>query len=450
MSKFYTTAGMVLVALIVCVGPAWAKSATQPAAAVATAPADNEVGGIGHIKGSNVYVRSGFAKNYYPVLKLNEGDKVTILRSKFGWLEILPPAGAYSVVDKARIDKNAEGIGVANGDSTQVYAGSDLDKQKYAKQVKLTKGDKVKIIGETAEGDFYKITPPEGATLWVRSDMVNRGDKVASKIEVVKPGELGKAVEEITTSAKPANKSPVAAGSTHKAGIGMTQASRDQIRIIEAEIAAEAIKPLADRKYDTIIGKLQPMVDQSDDIVTQTWAKASIESLRHQTDFTSALSEMKGLRDKAIVDADEIARRRAAIQAEAARWDVNPVVARGEIRASEMYTGSGGQARRWRLVDPKTDRTTAYIEVAPGSPIDPVQFYGKYVGVEATSYQLLHGSVPPLPVYLVKNVKVTDPNAAIEPIIRREALASPPSPSSQPAGEKAVASQPSLESSPKP
>jgi hypothetical protein len=115
-----------------------------------------------------------------------------------------------------------------------------------------------------------------------------------------------------------------------------------------------------------------------------------------------------------------------------------------------MYTGSAGQARRWRQVDPKTDHTTAYIEVAPGIAIDPVQFYGKYVGVEATSYQLLHGSVPPLPVYMVRNIKVTDPNAPIEPIIRREALASPPSPSSQPAGEKAVASQPSLESSPKP
>ena len=121
--------------------------------------------------------------------------------------------GAFSLVLKTQIDKVSESVDTAKV-IAQVYAGSDLEKQTYAKQVKLDKGDKVNIIGEmkgeTPEGDFHKVTPPEGATLWIRGDLVNRGGKGKSKIEVVRTGELTRTFPELTaaTATRPAGNKP--------------------------------------------------------------------------------------------------------------------------------------------------------------------------------------------------------------------------------------------------
>ena len=462
MNRYYATAGMVLVGLWAAVGSAWAQSPTMPTppaaaqlTAATTAPADN----AGAVKGSNVYVRSGSNLNYYRVLKLNQGDKVTILREDRGWLEILPPPGAFSLVLKNQIDKASDSVGTAKV-IAQVYAGSDLEKQTYAKQVKLDKGDKVNIIGEmkgeTPEGDFHKVTPPEGATLWIRGDLVNRGGKGKSKIEVVRTGELTRTFPELTaaTATRPAgNKPPKKATEAVEPSTpqgDFSQANRDRIRRVENLIAAQTIKPPADQVFEPIVGELRPLAEQSADPVTQAWAKARMEQLQNQMELTAALGEMRALKDKATADANEIARRRAEMKRQMDDWMVNPIVARGEIRVSGLYTGAGGQAKRWRLVDPKTERGIAYIEVPPNSSIDPVQFYGKFVGIEATSYQLQHGTVPPLPIFLVKNIKVMDANAPVDPIIRREAIASPAAPSSQPEGEKPATSQPVLRSSARP
>ncbi len=68
-------------------GSALAQSAAQPATGSGTE--------LGVITGDNVYVRSGFSTNYYPVTKLNRGKEVTVVGTEFGWLKILPP-GARS------------------------------------------------------------------------------------------------------------------------------------------------------------------------------------------------------------------------------------------------------------------------------------------------------------------------------------------------------------------
>ncbi|HSW45521.1 MAG TPA: SH3 domain-containing protein, partial [Phycisphaerae bacterium] len=140
------------VVLAACVLPsARAEQATQPAAAESALPAATDakaepgISNVGIIKGNDVYVRSGFHQNYYPVTKLNKGDKITVLGEEYGWLKIEPPAGAYSLVEKVLIDKIDEQTGEANGEVT-VYAGSNLNDRRYAKQVKLDKGARVQLI----------------------------------------------------------------------------------------------------------------------------------------------------------------------------------------------------------------------------------------------------------------------------------------------------------------
>lgn len=452
-----------VISVLAVVGWAWGQAATQP---VESPARDEATRGAGTVTGDNVYVRSGSDMHYYPVLKLYRGDKVEVVGSEYGWLEIAPPKDAFSLVEKSRIDKADDETGVAN-DLVQVYAGSELDNRRYAKQVKLRRGEKVRIVGETAEGDFYKIAPPPGATLWISGDYVRRGASAEPSIEPVKPGELKQAQREISSllpEPRPSDETP--ADMAHDEGPSGTssepparpsaprldpdviRANRDQMRAIEAEIADELRKPPSDQNLEPLVGKLSILAEQEEDITAQVYAKARIEQLQDQMELAGAVAEMKQLREQAISKADEIARQRAEIKARQTSFEVDQIAARGEIKVSGLYSGEGGRPKRWRLVDPKTNRTIAYLELAPGSPIDMVQYYGKYVGVRATSYQLMHGTVPPLPVYVVNRIEVQDPDRPTRSGgVRKEVIASPGPrlvdvPASQPSVSRAPQTRP--------
>lgn len=442
---------------------AWAQATTKPAADEATAatkpaaekptgekPADTQAGDskTGHVRGNDVYVRSGYDATYYPVTKLNRGDEVTIVGTKdvFGWLEILPPAGTYSLVEKTRVDRpNADDqTGVLN-DTAQVYAGSNLNDRKYAKQVKLNKGDKVKIIGESTEGGFYKIEPPPGATLWIKGDFVDRTGRLTSedaakttKIETVKPGELAGAQKDAAGTSLPENVppklekvdrvKPATATKEPEVGLGKYELERNAI---EAEIAAEMVKPVVQRNYEPIIKKLQPLADQSEDVTAQMYGKARIQQVQKMIDLVAASRDLDSYKQQALAEASRIAKEREGITAKTAT-PPDEIVVRGEIRVSGLYDGSADRPKRWRVVDPKTERTLAYIELPSGSPIDPVQYYGKYVGIRASERRFLKNALPPVPIFVVKEITVQDPNSpavssTVSPI--RPSTATPVAPS---------------------
>jgi len=126
---------------------------------------------------------------------------------------------------------------------------------------------------------------------------------------------------------------------------------------------------------------------------------------------------------------------------------LDTIVVRGEIRVSGIYDGSANRPKRWRVVDPKSGRTLAYIEVPKGSPIDPVQYYGKYIGVRASGCRLLRGTIPPAWIYTVEEISVLDPAAqSKEPAgqpagkaLRRVAMKASPAPTAVPATQPAAA-----------
>ena len=86
-----------------------AAPATKPAVSTPklppSQPPQKSFPKIGRVKGMNVYVRSGFNQNYYPVTKLNRGHKVTVVDEEFGWLKIIPPAGTHSLIEKTSVDR---------------------------------------------------------------------------------------------------------------------------------------------------------------------------------------------------------------------------------------------------------------------------------------------------------------------------------------------------------
>jgi hypothetical protein len=129
----------------------------------------------GEVAAANVYVRSGAGANWYPTTKLGKGERVLVLGEKFGWYQITPPAGSFSFVDMAMVERAAGAPkGTIKQDKVYVRAGSKLESRKNSTQVVLNKGDTVDIIGD-ADG-FLKITPPPGASLYISKQYVKPVD----------------------------------------------------------------------------------------------------------------------------------------------------------------------------------------------------------------------------------------------------------------------------------
>ncbi|MFO1093055.1 MAG: SH3 domain-containing protein [Planctomycetaceae bacterium] len=140
------------------------------------------------VRGDDVNVRSGPSLKNYETGKLNQGDRVTVIRhDPGGWFAIAPPPGSFSWVDASHVQKADARSGVVrvpddpNGGRGQafVHVGSALsDDVSMYSPVRLEDGDQVEILGEktlTLERGpvlMYQIKPPAEEFRWVKGDFI--------------------------------------------------------------------------------------------------------------------------------------------------------------------------------------------------------------------------------------------------------------------------------------
>jgi uncharacterized protein YgiM (DUF1202 family) len=144
---------------------------------------------VAEIIGTEVFVRSGPGTAYYHCGKLNAPQRVTVVGfTHNNWFQILPPPGSFSWISKTyvEIDKTNPKKGTVTGDAVRIWAGSDFVEpmRSSSLQTKLNKGAAVEIVGELeVEGDYYKITPPSDAYLWISGDSLKALKKEETKPE---------------------------------------------------------------------------------------------------------------------------------------------------------------------------------------------------------------------------------------------------------------------------
>lgn len=133
-----------------------------------------------YISSSDVYVRSGPGKNYYPTSKLDEGTEVEVYRhDPGGWYAIRPPKGSFSWVSARFVEVGDDGLGTVTGDQVAARVGCAFSDIRDVIQVRLHEGEIVEIFGEkqfsgTADaGKWYKIAPPSGEFRWVFGRLVD-------------------------------------------------------------------------------------------------------------------------------------------------------------------------------------------------------------------------------------------------------------------------------------
>jgi hypothetical protein len=417
--------------------PAAEQEPSAPEAAATRSPGKQ----TGVITGDRVNVRSGSDQNYYPITQLNAGDQVTIVGEDHGWLEILPPKGTYSLIEKTYVTADPGATKGEVNETVWVKAGGDMSTRRYAKQVRLGRGAEVTLLGETEDGDFYKISPPNGATLWVSGDFVDLGGRAVAAsptstgLEPVKPGELlapGEGATSGTTTTKQTTSivTRTSDGGTRVETIERSESrtpslsafdSQHQIEIkaLEAEIAAESTKPLPDQSYDSILERLEALAAQEDDEITRRYAESRLKQIRSHIDLINTLNDVRDLTTSAIAQANERQRARASIQADEA-ISADNIVVRGQIEPSSIYRAQDNLPQRWRVVekpDPSqrtrdsetiAPRTLAYIEIPENSTIDPTLYVGKDVGIRAGKRRYIRDAIPPIPIYTVEQIVVMD------------------------------------------
>ncbi len=349
----------------------------------------------GRITGDNVRVRSGPGTGYYEVTRLNKGERVQVVESKFGWVAIKPTKNCFSLIAKEYIDPDQNNKGVVNGDRVAVRPGSDsYQGPYYAKQTHLDRGQSVTLLGEL--GEYYKIPPPDDARVYVSADFVQIVSDAESASQETTP-ELTQ-THDTNLPEKPKEKID-------------TRQYQKQIDAIEVDLQQEFQKDIFSRQLQSFIERFSKIAKQTDDDGARQYAEVRIEQLVKVTENIRVVGEMRRLSTDIENGRNLYNEQRAGIKPAGILQGGPEFDIRGKMLRSSAYTNPIGP-RRFRLVDPADTsdypHTIAYVEIEQGSSIDPETFLGRYVGVRSKGYRLVEGTVEPIKVYVASDIVILE------------------------------------------
>lgn len=361
---------------------------------------------VGEVKGEGVYVRSMPSQNAYPLMKLNAGQRVQIVREEFGWCEIIPPEGSFSLISGEYIDTADGKNGVVNADNVHVRAGSSLNSQRSKIQLKLSRGAEVTILGED-KGGYYRIAPPPGATAWIHSDFVSIGGESPAKSAAdapkgasankPDPKEGPKNVMALSGDAGGSGDSSAAVeGPTE--GLAALPASPDRDALIEAD---EALKrqlelPVGQRNLAALLPTYSDIAARAQSDYERRYAELRLEQVQRYVDLKEAVGRLREMAERALQT-----RPMPPLPPAERGPDIE-----GYLALSSLYATSLGP-KRYRIVDQpgREGRSLAYIEVAADQVGVVEPLLGQRVRVFARERRLLPGLANALPLLIVEHVE---------------------------------------------
>ncbi|MBN1457156.1 MAG: hypothetical protein JW912_04820 [Sedimentisphaerales bacterium] len=182
-------------------------SALEPAGTVAATQETEKVfPHIAEVVGTNVYIRSGAGTAYYFCGKVNSPLRLIVVEEKNNWAKIIPPKGSFSWISKKYVEQDEKNLdlGFVTGDNVRIWAGSDHVEpmRSHSLQTRLNRGDQVRLTGQEKD-DYYKITPPPGAHLWINSKHLKYIGSVPKPQPLVLPPKPGTEPEPSTKTTVP-------------------------------------------------------------------------------------------------------------------------------------------------------------------------------------------------------------------------------------------------------
>jgi hypothetical protein len=323
---------------------------------------------VGEITGAELNIRSGPGMNFYSCGKISSPARVVVVGQKFSWSQILPPQGSFSWIFKQYVqtDVNNPGVGVVNADNTRVYAGAD-DRDAMVSdsiQIALKKGQKVRLIG-AAVGDYYKIVPPEGASLWTSSQYVKflrKADGIDIKV----------------------TKSVIASGtSTAKPGVLIEQVDANSRELelyytLVNQLDEEKAKPLAEQNFARIKAELTALAEDANSGKAGQYAKYTLKTVARcelAKESTLIIEDQKNKLQNQLAEIEK-----ARKEQKQTITDISKFAIIGTFKPSLLYADLPAN-KRYLVVD-DSNTPVCYAE-ADGAIADAnlTEFFGKRVGL---------------------------------------------------------------------
>ena len=364
--------GLVILSLIVALGVPAAMAQTDvnmasvPAVTIGTPkPAAAPTGTyVGEASGDDVIIRSGAGTNFYKCGKLYKSDRIQVVSTQQGWACIVPPPGCFSWIPMQYVSINLDNptMGIVTGDNVRIYAGSDFVEPMHStsEQVKLFRGDTVKLLGEEKD-DYYKIAPPQGAYLWVSTEFIQ-------------------AVQAAPGQSTPGQGEPVVQvpGQGQQAPTGTESELLDVYYAMVNQMKAERAKPMAEQNYAQLREKLQEILKNQAAGKAARYAEFTLKQIER---FELACTINKEIelqkKERATVNTkiDEARQARLAQIEHLGRFAVI-----GKLADSSLSL-SADQTRQYRILD-ESGKTLCYITPAAGAAgQDLSTLVGKKVGL---------------------------------------------------------------------
>jgi hypothetical protein len=326
---------------------------------------------IAQITTDALYIRSGPGTNYYPCGQLNKADRVKVVGSNFSWSRIVPPEGCFSWISMRYVSVGPDNpdIGTVTGDAVRVYAGSDQLKPIHSTsvQLKLNKGDKVRLMGEERD-DYYKIAPPDGAYFWVLT-------------EYTEP--LGPSGE-VPLTAEPQTQPEAGTSMVVPTNIPLESEKLKEYYALTEQIDAERAKPMAQQDYTSIKNALAEIANNKAAGKAARYSELAVKQIKG-FELALAVTEEVKLQDTQLQQIQEridkaCAARLADVQ------DLGRFAVVGRFETSIIY-GPEAEPRHYRIVD-DSGKTICYaVPVSPALKMDLSKAVHQKVGLVGTIKQ---------------------------------------------------------------
>jgi hypothetical protein len=285
---------------------------------------------------------------------------------KYSWAQILPPPGSFSWIFKQYVetDPNSLGVGVVNGDSVHVYAGSDeLEPMRSdSVQINLSTGQKVRIIGE-AVGDYYKIAAPEGSTLWTTSQYI-KYIRSADEIDVKIPQ-----TADVNASGKP---------ELITEQIKETSRQLEQYYTLEKQFETEKTKPLDTQDFSKIKAELAALMADANSGKAGDYAKYLIKNVERCELAKKSKTIVEGQKTELDQKLTEI--EKANQEKKETLTDTSKYAIKGTFRPSVVYQDQPG-GQRYLIID-DNNKPICYAEpVGEIADANFADYYEQKVGL---------------------------------------------------------------------
>jgi uncharacterized protein YgiM (DUF1202 family) len=342
---------------------------------------------LAEITSDDVYVRSGPGTNYYYCSKLKKADKVKVVGSKFSWLQIVPPAGSYLWISKqyVQVDPQNSASGTVIGDAVRVYAGSDDVQPMHSTTwlVKLNKGEKVTLLGEEKE-DYYKISPPEGAYLWVSNQYTR---PLGSLVLPVQPMPVASTTvpapfpAAATATANSPNEPNVPAPAPAPAPMSLDDQKNNEVQLLKERVDAERAKPADQQNFAELKKALGEFANNKQTPKAARNAQNLLKTIE-RSELAQEVTKAAKLQNEQFGQTQQ--RIESAHAEQLAKFeDLSIFAVIGQLRESSVFAEAPG-IKYYRVVD-NEGKTVCYAKpTGEAANADLSKFVDKKVGLVGT------------------------------------------------------------------